>query len=462
MYPSPLSTHGLPRPRRQLPILIVLLAVVAVCSIPIVIFNKVCFSLRPIPSPASINVIASNGVALLPQTTGLTAYRMQDGSKLWSVSNNIVAESSTTNALVADNQSAYELMSHSIAPSVQFTVLARNLQTRTMLWQRMAQVQPPEYHVLLQSIGDVLVVANFGTSGTLSGLDIRTGQLLWQAQVAYSGNPGTIANDGKNVFIWNQNGLETLRATDGKQLWQTSPAIATLGSLYPAPAQQAIGVFSGTAIAFFNAASGHLLWQAATDYGMIPVMTTSTLYVRQNGYLVALRLSDGQRLWQDGAAGQASVIATTQNSVLVQISTNASNGFTVNGNGNPTYSLEVLRASDGQSLNQMMLASSTTLSDYLSGLNADFADQNNFYVELNSSKGSNLAAIDGATGQMLWHTTLTNNGGEKLQTIDQGIITATYTVTNTDTCPHSSTLDVGAVRLSDGKVLWHGTLATFQ
>jgi outer membrane protein assembly factor BamB len=148
----------------------------------------------------------------------LQARRMTDGQLLWSAS--LQADGS----LVAGADTVYELPLFG-------SLVARDAHTGVKLWQF------GEYNDSFHSgavSGDTLFVAmrhsgplgdgqgHFTNLEKVYALDTTTGRLRWTF-ATQSGNAGTVAASRDTVYIQADDGIHTLRASDGAVRWHSDP-----------------------------------------------------------------------------------------------------------------------------------------------------------------------------------------------------------------------------------------------
>lgn len=167
--------------------------------------------------------------------------------------------------------------------------------------------------------GDRLYVTN--GVGYVGALNAANGEVIWKVRPGppLRGAP-TIANN--QVYVLSQdNQIYALNMNDGSTEWNVAGAVQTsgvFGVAAPASAQVTLvaGYSSGELIAY-RAENGRVLWQdvlnrtnistsvsTLSDIDASPVIDAGTVYaVGQGGRMVALGLSNGQRLWEISAGG---------------------------------------------------------------------------------------------------------------------------------------------------------------
>ncbi|MCW2309144.1 outer membrane protein assembly factor BamB family protein [Rhodobium gokarnense] len=154
--------------------------------------------------------------------------------------------------------------------------------------------------------------------GQVVALDAGSGQVLWRAGLAAPARSAPAAVGGKVFVVTQTNQLYALNQADGEELWtyrgipntggvlsSASPAVSGDTAIFPS--------ISGEVIAM-SIAKGEPKWTDAvsrsyrihsmsglSDVSASPVIAGGTVYTTGiAGRIVALNLSDGSRIWEQG------------------------------------------------------------------------------------------------------------------------------------------------------------------
>ncbi len=177
----------------------------------------------------------------------------------------------------------------------------------------------------------VFVATGFGE---LLGLDAATGSRFWAFQMSAPAHSAPTAAGGKVYVVSATNVLHAVNQADGTEAWQFLGIPETAGVLSaasPAVSGSTVVVpYSSGEVIAFDVESGELKWADAvvrstrtlavsglTDVAASPVIYDGIVYATGvSGRTIAVRLSDGERLWEQNI-GSASTPAVSGNAIFI-------------------------------------------------------------------------------------------------------------------------------------------------
>ena len=226
------------------------------------------------------------------KNTIIQALRVKEGTVLWTFKAAL-----NINPLIIDNGVAYSLTSFSSQPARTLTALdSRN---GAELWQytiHIAQLQ----NINIQGIQDKIYITNL-LDAQVQNIDLfvlstHTGLLLWHikaenVQVIQNNVVCIIASDGA---------LKVLRADNGHEAWQYKSTNGSNWSPFTGTNLFYVQKLDGSLQAL-RIDTGTLQWIYKDPWGVaeiFPPEVDGVLYLETGeGFIVALRASDGTRLW---------------------------------------------------------------------------------------------------------------------------------------------------------------------
>jgi outer membrane protein assembly factor BamB len=170
--------------------------------------------------------------------------------------------------------------------------------------------------------------------GELVALDASTGTKLWQFKMSAPAHSAPTAAGGKVFVVSNTNVLHAVNQSDGKEAWQYPGIPETAGVLSAAsPAfsgNTVVVPYSSGEVTAFDAEKGTLKWADAvvrstrtlavsglTDVAASPVIYDGIVYATGvAGRTIAVRLNDGERLWEENI-GSASTPAVSGDAIFL-------------------------------------------------------------------------------------------------------------------------------------------------
>jgi outer membrane protein assembly factor BamB len=170
--------------------------------------------------------------------------------------------------------------------------------------------------------------------GELVALDAATGNRLWSFEMSAPARSAPTAANGKVFVVSATNVLHAVNQADGTEAWQYTGIPETAGVLSPASPAVAGGTvvvpYSSGEVIAFDAATGDLKWSDAvirasrtlavsgfSDIAASPVVYDGVVYATGvSGRTIAVRLSDGERLWEENL-GSASTPAVSGNAIFL-------------------------------------------------------------------------------------------------------------------------------------------------
>ena len=170
--------------------------------------------------------------------------------------------------------------------------------------------------------------------GELAALDAATGNKIWTFDLGAPAYSAPTAADGMVFVVSATNVLHAVKQADGTEAWQYPGIPETAGVLSAAsPAVSGSSVvvpYSSGEVIAFEAASGQLKWADAvvrstrtlavsglTDVAASPIIYDNVVYATGvSGRTIAVRLSDGERLWEQNI-GSASTPAVSGNALFI-------------------------------------------------------------------------------------------------------------------------------------------------
>ncbi len=170
--------------------------------------------------------------------------------------------------------------------------------------------------------------------GELVALDASTGAKIWSFALSAPAHSAPTAAGGKVFVVSATNVLHAVNQADGTEAWQYPGIPETAGVLSaasPAVSGNTVVVpYSSGEVIAFDVGSGNLKWADAvvrstrtlavsglTDVAASPVISDGVVYATGvAGRTIAVRLSDGARLWEQNI-GSASTPAVSGNALFV-------------------------------------------------------------------------------------------------------------------------------------------------
>lgn len=334
------GAHLAPRVRRWLTILSVvggILLVVVVLSplLSSLLPKKTNTPPKPHLPPAQIqNVTVQNGVAYITSSDGtLRALNVKNGSLLWQRNsanfspifvndvmyveyykqNNIIVQSLRvkdgavlwtfkgpldSNLLMIMNGIAYSLSPIPIPTQSGRILTVLDGRNGAELWHYTLNISPSST-VYIQGMQNKVYITTFANAlvqdTSLSVLDSRTGSFLWHTQATsilpiQNNEVGIITNDGT---------LKVLRADNGHEIWQYTSSNSSGWSPTVGAKSFYVQTFKGSLQAL-SIDTGTLEWAYNDPWGIANIFpeVNGVLYLETgDGFIVALRISDGTRLW---------------------------------------------------------------------------------------------------------------------------------------------------------------------
>jgi outer membrane protein assembly factor BamB len=170
--------------------------------------------------------------------------------------------------------------------------------------------------------------------GELVALDASSGAKLWTFQLSAPAQAAPTAAGGMVFVVSATNVLHAVNQADGTEVWQYPGIPESAGVLSSASPAFAGGIvvvpYSSGEVTAFNAADGKLTWADAvirstrtqaisglTDVAASPVIYDGVVYATGlSGRTIAVRLADGERLWEQNI-GSASTPAVSGNAIFL-------------------------------------------------------------------------------------------------------------------------------------------------
>jgi outer membrane protein assembly factor BamB len=170
--------------------------------------------------------------------------------------------------------------------------------------------------------------------GELVALDAATGGRIWTFEMSAPAHSAPTAANDKVFVVSATNVLHAVNQADGTEAWQYPGIPETAGLLSaasPAVSGSTVVVpYSSGEVIAFDAGSGELKWADAvvrstrtlavsgfTDVAASPVIYEGIVYATGvSGRTIAVRLSDGERLWEENI-GSASTPAVSGNAMFM-------------------------------------------------------------------------------------------------------------------------------------------------
>jgi outer membrane protein assembly factor BamB len=170
--------------------------------------------------------------------------------------------------------------------------------------------------------------------GELAALDAATGGKIWTFEMSAPAHSAPTAASGKVFVVSATNVLHAVNQADGTEAWQYPGIPETAGVLSaasPAVSGNTVVVpYSSGEVIAFDANSGDLKWADAvvrstrtlavsglTDVAASPVIYEGVVYATGvSGRTIAVRLADGERLWEENI-GSASTPAVSGNAMFL-------------------------------------------------------------------------------------------------------------------------------------------------
>jgi outer membrane protein assembly factor BamB len=170
--------------------------------------------------------------------------------------------------------------------------------------------------------------------GELVALDAASGTRLWTFKISAPARSAPTAAGGKVFVVSATNVLHAVNQADGTEAWQYPGIPETAGVLSaasPAFAGNTVVVpYSSGEVTAFDTEDGSLKWADAvvrstrtlavsglTDVAASPVIYDGVVYATGvSGRTIAVRLSDGERLWEQNI-GSASTPAVSGDAIFV-------------------------------------------------------------------------------------------------------------------------------------------------
>jgi outer membrane protein assembly factor BamB len=170
--------------------------------------------------------------------------------------------------------------------------------------------------------------------GEMVALDASTGSKLWTFKMSAPAHSAPTAAGGKVFVVSATNVLHAVNQSDGKEAWQYPGIPETAGVLSaasPAFSGNIVVVpYSSGEVTAFDAEKGTLKWADAvvrstrtlavsglTDVAASPVIYDGVVYATGvSGRTIAVRLNDGERLWEENI-GSASTPAVSGDAIFL-------------------------------------------------------------------------------------------------------------------------------------------------
>jgi outer membrane protein assembly factor BamB len=170
--------------------------------------------------------------------------------------------------------------------------------------------------------------------GELVALDAATGARIWTFEMSAPAHSAPTAAGGKVYVVSATNVLHAVNQADGTEAWQflgIPETAGVLSSASPAVSGNAVVVpYSSGEVIAFNADSGKLKWadvvvrstrtlavSGLTDVAASPVIYDGVVYATGvSGRTIAVRLSNGERLWEQNIGG-ASTPAVSGDAIFI-------------------------------------------------------------------------------------------------------------------------------------------------
>ncbi len=254
--------------------------------------------------------------------------------------------------LIIDNGTVYPLFQISSQGHILTALDARN---GAELWHYAMNVSQSQ-NVDVQAMQDKIYVSVWTDSQTpnmnLSVLKINDGTQLWHVKAA---TMQLLQNDLLTITT-NDGLLRVLRADNGHEVWHYRNSNSS--NLFPITGSDLfyIQMPSGSLQAL-RADSGALVWTYKDPWGIAQVFpegnVNGVLYLETgDGFIVALRTSDGKRLWH------VRPVSPPYNSDLIQVEDGIVYSFTTIGEAQDE-TVVALRASDGSILWRRQIGASS-------------------------------------------------------------------------------------------------------
>jgi outer membrane protein assembly factor BamB len=170
--------------------------------------------------------------------------------------------------------------------------------------------------------------------GELVALDAGTGNRIWSFEMSAPAHSAPTAAAGKVFVVSATNVLHAVNQADGTEAWQYPGIPETAGVLSAASPAVSGGIvvvpYSSGEIIAFDTEAGQTKWADAvvrstrtqavsglTDVAASPVIYDGIVYATGvSGRTIAVRLSDGERLWEENI-GSASTPAVSGNALFI-------------------------------------------------------------------------------------------------------------------------------------------------
>ena len=170
--------------------------------------------------------------------------------------------------------------------------------------------------------------------GEVVALDAASGNVAWRYKLSGPAQSAPTAADGKVYVVTAGNVLHAVNQADGTEAWQYAGIPETAGVLSSASAAVSGGTvvvpYSSGEVIAFDAGSGDTKWADAvvrstrtlavsglTDVAASPIIAEGVVYATGvAGRTIAVRLSDGERLWEQNI-GSASTPALSGNALFL-------------------------------------------------------------------------------------------------------------------------------------------------
>jgi len=170
--------------------------------------------------------------------------------------------------------------------------------------------------------------------GELAALDAASGSKLWSFEMSAPAHSAPTAAGGKVFVVSATNVLHAVNQSDGKEAWQC-PGIPETGGVLSAASPAVSGntvvvPYSSGEVTAFDTDKGDLKWADAvvrstrtlavsglTDVAASPVISDGVVFATGvSGRTIAVRLADGERLWERNL-GSSSTPAVSGNAVFL-------------------------------------------------------------------------------------------------------------------------------------------------
>jgi outer membrane protein assembly factor BamB len=170
--------------------------------------------------------------------------------------------------------------------------------------------------------------------GELVALDASSGSRLWAFKLSGPAHSAPTAAGGKVFVVSSTNVLHAVNQADGTEAWQfpgIPESAGVISAASPAFSGSTVVVpYSSGEVTAFDTEKGELQWADAvirstrtmavsglTDVAASPVIYEGTVYATGvSGRTIAVRLSDGERLWEQ-SIGSASTPAVSGDAVFI-------------------------------------------------------------------------------------------------------------------------------------------------